>query len=188
MTRSRHSRRADDALGEEILPRSARCNDDLANAHALDPALEVGAVDGIAIGEQVSGASLVRDAWTICWAAHVAVGWSVERPWEGRPQGGVAVRIGARERDEVELISCDLGQGARMGPQQSDGARRDRVEHRLHVSLRAADDAQDVAGAVCCSRASLRSLFRASNSLNKRTFSRGVPGGRGGRPGISEGG
>ena len=53
--------RADDALGEGILPGSARCNDDLANAHALDPALEVGAVDGIAIGEQVSGASLVRE-------------------------------------------------------------------------------------------------------------------------------
>jgi hypothetical protein len=48
--------RADDALGEGILPGSARCNDDLANAHAFDPALEVGAVDGIAIGEQVSGA------------------------------------------------------------------------------------------------------------------------------------
>ena len=32
--------RADDALGEGILPGSARCNDDLANAHALDPALK----------------------------------------------------------------------------------------------------------------------------------------------------
>jgi len=38
--------RADDALGEGILPGSARCDDDLANAHALDPALEVTAVDG----------------------------------------------------------------------------------------------------------------------------------------------
>ena len=53
--------RADDALGEGILPGSARCDDDLANAHALDPALEVSAVDGIAIAEQVSGAGLVRE-------------------------------------------------------------------------------------------------------------------------------
>ena len=40
---------ADDALGEGILPGSARGDDDLANAQALDPALEVSAVDGIAI-------------------------------------------------------------------------------------------------------------------------------------------
>ena len=52
---------ADDALGEGILPGSARCDDDLANAHALDPALEISAVDGIAIAEQVSGAGLVRE-------------------------------------------------------------------------------------------------------------------------------
>jgi hypothetical protein len=49
--------RADDALDEGILPGSARCDDDLANAHTLDPALEVSAVDGIAIAEQVSGRS-----------------------------------------------------------------------------------------------------------------------------------
>jgi hypothetical protein len=53
--------RTDDVLGEGILPGSARGDDDLANAHALDPALEVGAVDGIAITEQVSGAGLVRE-------------------------------------------------------------------------------------------------------------------------------
>ena len=52
---------ADDALGEGILPGSARCDDDLANAHALDPALEISAVDGIAIAEQVGGAGLVRE-------------------------------------------------------------------------------------------------------------------------------
>jgi hypothetical protein len=39
----------------------ARCDDDLANAHALDPALEISAVDGIAIAEQVGGAGLVRE-------------------------------------------------------------------------------------------------------------------------------
>jgi hypothetical protein len=53
--------RADDALGEGILPGRARGDDDLANAHALDPALEVSAEDGIAIAEQVSGVGLVRE-------------------------------------------------------------------------------------------------------------------------------
>jgi hypothetical protein len=52
---------ADDALGEGILPGSARYDDDLANAHALHPSLEVSAVDGIAIAEQVSGAGLVGE-------------------------------------------------------------------------------------------------------------------------------
>jgi hypothetical protein len=66
----------DDARGEWILPESARCDDDLANAHALDPALEVGAVDGIAIAEQVGGAGLVREGVTICSAP--------TRPWDGR--------------------------------------------------------------------------------------------------------
>ena len=32
---------ADDALGEGVLPRSAWCDDDLADAHALDAALKV---------------------------------------------------------------------------------------------------------------------------------------------------
>jgi hypothetical protein len=40
---------------------SVRCDDDLANAHALDPALEISAVDGLAIAEQVSGAVVVRE-------------------------------------------------------------------------------------------------------------------------------
>jgi hypothetical protein len=53
--------RTDDALGEGILPGRARCDDDLANAQALDPALEISAVDGIAIAEQVGGGGLVRE-------------------------------------------------------------------------------------------------------------------------------
>jgi hypothetical protein len=52
---------ADEALGEGIRLGSARCDDDLANAQALDAALEVGAVDGIAITEKVSGAGLVGE-------------------------------------------------------------------------------------------------------------------------------
>ena len=43
-------------------------------------------------------------------------------------------------------------------------ALHDRVEHRLHVGRRAADDLQDLAVAVCCSSASFV-------SLNSRTFS-----------------
>jgi hypothetical protein len=53
--------RTDDVLGEGIRPGSARCDDDLANAQALDPALEIGPVDGIAIAEEVGGAGLVRE-------------------------------------------------------------------------------------------------------------------------------
>jgi hypothetical protein len=55
------AKQADDALGEGILPGSARRDDDLANAHALEPALELSAVDGVAIAEQVDGAGLVRE-------------------------------------------------------------------------------------------------------------------------------
>jgi hypothetical protein len=58
--------RADDALGEGILPGRARCGEDLGNAQALDPALEISAVAGIAIAEQVGGAVSSVNAWTIC--------------------------------------------------------------------------------------------------------------------------
>ena len=70
----------------------------------------------------------------------------VERLWEARPQGSVASVVGARERNELDLMARDPGQRARVRPQQADGAGYDRVEHRLDIRLRAADDAQDVAG------------------------------------------
>ena len=47
----------------------------------------------------------------------------------------------------------------------------DRVEHRLEVGRRAGDHPQDLAVAVCCSSASVSSRFRASSSVNSRTFS-----------------
>ena len=53
--------RADDAFSEGILPGSARGDEDLANAHVLNQALEVGAVGGVAIAEEVGGAGLVRE-------------------------------------------------------------------------------------------------------------------------------
>jgi hypothetical protein len=71
------AKRADDALGKGILPGSARGDEDLANAQALDAALEVSAVDGIAVAKQVAGRVSSGNAWTICWAAQAAVGWSV---------------------------------------------------------------------------------------------------------------
>ena len=66
--------------------------------------------------------------------------------WEGRPHGGVASIVDARERGELDLITREPGQRARVTPQQADGAGENRVEHRLDIRLRAADDAQDVAG------------------------------------------
>jgi hypothetical protein len=70
----------------------------------------------------------------------------LERQGVARPLGGVASVVEARERDQLDLIGHDPGQPARIGPQQADGAGQDCVEHRLHIRLRAADDAQDVAG------------------------------------------
>src|SRR5262249_45435353 len=70
----------------------------------------------------------------------------LNRPWKERPQGGIASGIGARERRELDLIACNPGQYARVRPEQTDGAGHDRVEHRLDVCLRLADNSQDVAG------------------------------------------
>ncbi len=70
----------------------------------------------------------------------------VERLWEARPQGSLASIVGAREPGERDLIAGDPGQRTRVRPQQADGAGQDRVEHRLHIRLRLADDPQDVAG------------------------------------------
>src|SRR5262245_37020425 len=71
----------------------------------------------------------------------------LNRHWDGEdgPQCGVAGFIGARERGEHDLIALDPGQHAGVRAQQADGAGHDRIEHRLHVRLRPADDAQDVA-------------------------------------------
>ena len=66
---------------EGILPGSTRGDDDLANARALDPALEISAVDGIAIAEQVSGAGLVRERVEDLLSRPGAVGWSVTPMW-----------------------------------------------------------------------------------------------------------
>ena len=56
-------------------------------------------------------------------------------------------------------------------PQQADGAGHDRVEYRLDIRLRAADDAQDVAGRGLLSSAVVSSRLLACSSVNRRTFS-----------------
>ena len=50
-------------------------------------------------------------------------------------------------------------------------AAQDGVENRLHVGLGAEMTRRISAVAVCCSRASVKSRFRASSSVNSRTFS-----------------
>ncbi len=62
------------------------------------------------------------------------------------PRGSVASVVAARERGEDDLIASDPGHHARVPPQQADGTSQNRVEHRLDIRLRLADDAQDVAG------------------------------------------
>ena len=58
-----------------------------------------------------------------------------------------------------------------VGLAQPHGAPDDRVEDRLHVGLRLADDPQDLAGRRLLLERSVRSRLRASSSLNSRTFS-----------------
>src|SRR5262245_33088148 len=76
------SNRPDDTLGEGILPRGARGDEDLAHPQAFHAPCEHVVVDRIPIAEQVPGRSLFREAldhrW---WAAQPAVGWSVTLTW-----------------------------------------------------------------------------------------------------------
>jgi hypothetical protein len=68
------SNRADDALGEGILPRGARGDEDLAHRQAFHAPCEHVAVDGIPIAEQIRGRSLFREALDQLVAAQAAVG------------------------------------------------------------------------------------------------------------------
>ena len=61
--------------------------------------------------------------------------------------GSVAGGVGARERGELDLIARRPGSATPVYARSKRTAlAHDRVEHRLDVRLRAADDAQDVAG------------------------------------------
>jgi hypothetical protein len=75
------SDRADDALGEGILPGRSRGDEDLANPQAFHPPYEHVAVDGVPIAEQVLGRCLVGEALDKLVAAQAAVGWSVTLTW-----------------------------------------------------------------------------------------------------------
>jgi hypothetical protein len=54
--------RADDALGEGILPGRSQCDEDLAHPQTLHPACEHIAVDGIPIADQIRGRRLLGEA------------------------------------------------------------------------------------------------------------------------------
>src|SRR5947209_14609351 len=69
--------RADDALGEGILPGRPRRDKDLAYPQAFHPPYEHVPVDGIPIAEQVLGRGLFREAFDQLVAVQAAVGWSV---------------------------------------------------------------------------------------------------------------
>src|SRR4029453_6736882 len=71
---------------------------------------------------------------------------ALQRYRERRPQRRVTPSVGALERCEIQMVARDSSQRARLGAHQADGARQDLLEHWPDVRLRAADDAQDVAG------------------------------------------
>src|SRR5262252_8345706 len=63
-----------------------------------------------------------------------------------RPSDRVAGVVRGHERGELDLVARDARQRAGMPTQQAYGTAENRVEHRLHIRLRPADHAQDVAG------------------------------------------
>ena len=69
--------RADDALGEGILPGRPRRDKDLAYPQAFHPPYEHIPIDGIPIAEQVLGPVSSGKLSTSWWAVQAAVGWSV---------------------------------------------------------------------------------------------------------------
>ncbi|HEY4956276.1 MAG TPA: hypothetical protein VII31_00555, partial [Caldimonas sp.] len=69
-----------------------------------------------------------------------------ERPRIRRSKQVVALRIGRRERHEVQRVVDETKDGGRKAAEEAIRARRDGVEHRLHVRRRAGDDLEDVGG------------------------------------------
>jgi hypothetical protein len=70
----------------------------------------------------------------------------LERHRVGRSRDRVSLCPSARVRGELDPIAGHAGDERRISLQKPDGAVDDRVEHRLDIGLRAADDAQDIAG------------------------------------------
>src|SRR5262249_44488178 len=70
----------------------------------------------------------------------------MNRHRKATPVGGIARGAGTRECDKLNRFGGKTGQGAHVPTEQTDRAHYDRVKNRLHVRLRAADHAQDVAG------------------------------------------
>src|SRR5215467_3161085 len=63
-----------------------------------------------------------------------------------RPNTGLTRFVGPFGGDDLDLISNDAREKATVRSKQAEGTCEDRVEHRLHIRLRLADHAQDVAG------------------------------------------
>jgi len=70
----------------------------------------------------------------------------LDRHGEACPLGGVTCVVDTGHRGESDLIALDPAERACGPSQQTTGAVHDRVEDRLDVRLRLADDTQDVAG------------------------------------------
>jgi hypothetical protein len=75
------SNRADDALGEGILPGRPRGDEELGQPQAFHPPYEHVAVDRIPIGSKYLGAVSSGKLSTSWWAVQAAVGWSVTLTW-----------------------------------------------------------------------------------------------------------
>src|SRR5262249_25564138 len=96
---------------------------------------------------------------------------SVERLGEECPQSGHASLVRPRRRSKDDLAVGDTGQRGGVPSKQMHSARHDRVEHGLHIRLRAADRAEDVTGGRLSSSAAVSSRLLAWSSVNRRTFS-----------------
>ena len=88
------SNRADDALGEGILPGRSRGDEDLAHRQALHPPYEHVAVDGVPIAEQVRGRGLV-------YVGAVSSGKLSTSWWAAQAGGGV---VGDVDIDEFSTV------------------------------------------------------------------------------------
>ena len=77
----------------------------------------------------------------------------------------------SRAPRKSDQLAVDVTTSRMLASHSFSAAVGDGVEDRLHIRRRLADHAQDLAGRVCCSSASVSSRLRLSSSPNSRTFS-----------------
>ena len=117
-----------------------------------------------------------------CKSATWTIRPSSNRSASGRPaadrDGRLADRSSRRDRsvmgDEAQRSPSRRQIGAVERVAQSRGALRDRVEDRLDVRRRSGDDRRISRGRRLLLERSVRSLLRASSSVNSRTFSTAI--------------